>query len=871
MYLFILCNINIKIIFILFIFFFFYKIFCFKFNHPMIDKFYEEFKDIVENNQFLKNLFESSSKIESKKKGKHRKALKEDVNVTNEMGFSFRNSPNYIQAELREYQIEGLNWLINMHEKGINGILADEMGLGKTLQTISFLGYLKIFLKEKKPHLLIVPKSILLNWKKEIDKFLPDLKYFLFHATKENIKEAKTEFLEMDFDICITTYEMCMYHKKLFQGVEWSYIIIDEAHRIKNEKSLLSQVIRLFSCDHRLLLTGTPLQNNLHELWSLLNFLLPTLFNDSEKFERLINEMDSENEESIEKLRQVLQLFFLRREKADVERSLLPKKIINLYTQLTPMQREWYRMILEKDVTSIIKGKEVRSLLLNVVTQLRKCCNHPYLFPGAEPEPFTTDEHIVFNCGKMKVLDQLLKNLKAKGSRVLLFSQMTTMLDIIEDYCNFREFEYRRIDGSTSTAERGQNIEDFNKDDSDVFIFLLSTRAGGLGINLATADTVIIYDSDWNPQMDLQAQDRAHRIGQKKQVYVFRLITQNTIEENIIFQSLKKLKLDEVLVQQSKRANTALSQNELLQVLSSGIEKLYENVEEKDLNIEEIIKIGEEKTKSLNEKLEGIKISETNEKNYELYKWEGEDYKSKTKLERFVKPEQKKRSSSLLKISKPRILQLPEYQFFPKELLEIQKKELRYYEDLGDPITEEERNSKDELYKKGFITWTKKDYFSFIKACEKNGRNNLSIISNSIESKTAEEVLEYHKIFFNRIEELPEYNKILNQIQRGEEKILKKQHLKDLLNKFTENNLNISYTYNLRSKIFTEEIDLELIHLLKKYIDDEYSNEKIVKELKNNPDYRYDYFVRTIKPSDVQKRLTTLTQNILKKEIFYIK
>jgi SNF2 family DNA or RNA helicase len=228
----------------------------------------------------------------------------------------------------------------------------------------------------------------------------------------------------------------------------------------------------------------------------------------------------------------------LRRIKADVEKSLLPKKRINMYVGMSSMQRRWYQKILEKDIDAVngaIGGrKESKTRLQNIVMQLRKCCNHPYLFDGAEPgPPYTTDEHLVENAGKMVILDKLLTRSKAQGSRVLLFSQMSRMLDILEDYCHFRGFEMCRIDGQTAHEDRVASIDEFNRPGSSKFIFLLTTRAGGLGINLATADTVIMYDNDWNPQVDLQAEDRAHRIGQKKQVIIFRFITEVSIQFHV--------------------------------------------------------------------------------------------------------------------------------------------------------------------------------------------------------------------------------------------------------------------------------------------------------------------------------------------------
>lgn len=373
----------------------------------------------------------------------------------------------------------------------------------------------------------------------------------------------QSTLLTQDFDVCLTSYDICLLEKTHLKKFAWQYIVIDEAHRIKNENSQLSQIIRAFNSKNRLLITGTPLQNNLHELWALLNFLLPDVFSSAEDFDSWFENQGGDQDKVVQQLHKVLRPFLLRRIKSDVEKSLLPKKEINLYVGLTPMQRQWYQRILEKDIDAVNGAagnkREGKTRLLNIVMQLRKCCNHPYLFDGAEPgPPYTTEQHIIDNAGKMVVLDKLLKRMKEQGSRVLLFSQMSRVLDILEDYCVFRGYgkflsrkgilvsrtpsktskfslltlftapiiEYCRIDGQTNHEDRVTAIDEYNKPDSSKFIFLLTTRAGGLGINLVTADIVILYDSDWNPQVDLQAQDRAHRIGQKKQVYVFRFVTE---------------------------------------------------------------------------------------------------------------------------------------------------------------------------------------------------------------------------------------------------------------------------------------------------------------------------------------------------------
>jgi len=554
----------------------------------------------------------------------------------------FTESPPYIKnGEMRYYQLQGLNWLIQLHDHGINGILADEMGLGKTLQTISLLGYLKNICHIGGPHLVIVPKSTLANWGKEFKHWCPSLDVFLFHGNKAERAAQRENILNEPFDVVITTYEMAIIEKSTLKKYSWRYLIIDEAHRIKNENSILSRVVRMYNSNHRLLITGTPLQNNLHELWALLNFLLPEVFSSSDNFDEWFDIDDTNKNEVMEKLHKILKPFLLRRLKSEVEKSLPPKKETKLYIGLSDMQRQWYTNILSKNIDVINgPGKETRVRLLNILMQLRKCCNHPYLFQGAEPgPPYTTGEHLINNSGKMILLDRLLVRLKELGSRVLIFSQMSRVLDILEDYMFYRKFEYCRIDGSTSGEDREDAIERYNAPGSSVFTFLLSTRAGGLGINLATADTVILFDSDWNPQVDLQAQDRAHRIGQTKPVNVYRLVTQNTVEEKVIERAEAKLYLDALVIQQGRLAETnkALSKRELMGMIKFGADEVFQckSSAVTDADIDIILKQGEVKTEEINQKLKknannllSFSLADSNS-DVNMYQFMGVDYQKK--------------------------------------------------------------------------------------------------------------------------------------------------------------------------------------------------------------------------------------------------
>ncbi|RMZ05728.1 hypothetical protein D0860_05820 [Hortaea werneckii] len=651
--------------------------------------------------------------------------LRQGKHVDDEDRTIFRESPSFIQGgEMRDYQVAGLNWLVNLHENGISGILADEMGLGKTLQTISFLGYLRFVQGITGPHLIAVPKSTLDNWARELSKWIPEIEVLVLQGAKEERHELiNNRLLEEKFDVCITSYEMILREKSHLKKFAWEYIIIDEAHRIKNEESSLAQIIRVFNSRNRLLITGTPLQNNLHELWALLNFLLPDVFGDSEAFDQWFNNQDADQDTVVQQLHRVLRPFLLRRVKSDVEKSLLPKKEINLYVGMSEMQIKWYRNIIEKDIDAVNGAggkKESKTRLLNIVMQLRKCCNHPYLFDGAEPgPPYTTDEHLVYNAAKMTMLDKLLKKMQAQGSRVLIFSQMSRVLDILEDYSVMRGYQYCRIDGSTAHEDRIAAIDEYNKPESEKFLFLLTTRAGGLGINLTSADIVVLFDSDWNPQADLQAMDRAHRIGQTKQVHVFRFVTEKAIEEKVLERAAQKLRLDQLVIQQGRtqqQAKQAASKDELLGMIQHGAENIFNDSKEggaftkdgelTETDFDDILRQGEEKTKQMNAKYEKLGLDDLQKFSTEsasAYEWNGESFINKKKDIGInwinpAKRERKEQSYSMDKYyrnalmtggprpdPKPKVPRAPkqqamhDYQFFDSRLGFLQDKETAWF------------------------------------------------------------------------------------------------------------------------------------------------------------------------------------------------
>ncbi|KAF2450146.1 hypothetical protein P171DRAFT_502499 [Karstenula rhodostoma CBS 690.94] len=622
-----------------------------------------------------------------------KEAAAEDDVKTGDIGFqnlrSARQPKLVTGGTMRSYQLEGLEWMLSLYENGINGILADEMGLGKTIQTIALLAHLWE-MGSYGPFLVAAPLSTTSNWVEEFRKWTPTIPVLLYHGDKkEREKMRKTQLKHpgtAQFPIVVTSYEICMNDRKFLTHFGWQFIIIDEGHRIKNLDCRLIRELQQYQSANRLLITGTPLQNNLTELWSLLHFLLPTVFDklstfeswfdfsglkDKDNFGQLLSE--ERQQYLVKSLHAVLKPFLLRRVKTDVE-SLMPKKReYVLFAPLTPMQRELYQTILDGTSRQYLEEKSYERLsagiasgtatplsvrsnngslkrkaisngtgtpsksaktsrestpastastrgrgrprqtyeevsdqrffadldqdsgspeteepldseaeeeriqtatfelakrqlqqkkLGNPYMQLRLCCNSPYMFfnpflkaetDGAETFAMETepDETIVTTSGKMLLLDSLLPELLRRGHKVLIFSQFTNMLDILSAYLDLRGWHHARIDGSTAQPDRQSQIKAFNAPPSAknaTNVFLLSTRAGGQGINLASADTVMLFDSDFNPQQDLQAIDRAHRIGQTRNVVVYRFATRNTVEVKLLESAEAKRRLEKLVI-----------------------------------------------------------------------------------------------------------------------------------------------------------------------------------------------------------------------------------------------------------------------------------------------------------------------------------
>ncbi len=486
-----------------------------------------------------------------------------------------------IGGKLKPYQIEGLEWLVSLFNNNLNGILADEMGLGKTIQTLSLITYLVEVKKVTGPYLVIVPLSTMSNWVRELDRWAPSLTKVVYRgdpSTRRGIQQRQMS--NGNYNILLTTYEFIVRDKNVLGKIKWKYIIIDEGHRMKNSDCKLALTLgSKYSSRNRVLLTGTPLQNNLTELWALLNFLLPTIFSNSDTFETWFNapfqaaslggnaELDEEeNLLVISRLHQVLRPFMLRRLKTDVE-CQLPEKVEEVFKcEMSVWQRVLYRQMRAR--LGIAAGGSTGSTrsFNNMVMQLKKVCNHPYLFYNDEELASLPHDNLVRTSGKFELLNHALNKLKASGHRVLMFSQMTAALDYLELFLMNVGIKCLRLDGTTKADDRQEMLEKFNAADSPYFCFLLSTRAGGLGLNLQTADTVIIFDSDWNPMMDLQAQDRAHRIGQTKEVRVFRLICSGSIEVKILERANRKLKMDAQVIQ-AGQFNNKSSDNDRQEML----------------------------------------------------------------------------------------------------------------------------------------------------------------------------------------------------------------------------------------------------------------------------------------------------------------
>lgn len=559
--------------------------------------------------------------------------------------------PDYIDSTggtLHGYQLEGLNWLRYSWANGTDTILADEMGLGKTIQTITFLYSLFKEGHSRGPFLVSAPLSTIINWEREFEFWAPELYVVTYVGDKDSravIREHEFSFDEgairggskackmkqgynVKFHVLLTSYELVSIDQATLGSVEWAVLVVDEAHRLKNNQSKFFRVLSAYKIGYKLLLTGTPLQNNLEELFHLLNFMSPENFNDLQGF--LDEFADLSKEDQVKKLHDLLGPHLLRRLKADVLKGIPAKSEFIVRVELSAMQKKYYKYILTRNFGALNSKGGNQVSLLNIMMDLKKCCNHPYLFPIAAseaprlPNGAFEGNSLIKACGKLDLLHNMLRLLKDGGHRVLIFSQMTKMLDILEDFLEFEGYKYERIDGGITGSMRQDAIDRFNAPAAPQFCFLLSTRAGGLGINLATADTVIIYDSDWNPHNDIQAFSRAHRIGQANKVMIYRFVTRASVEERITQVAKKKMMLTHLVVRPGLgNKGGTMSKQELDDILKFGTEELFkeengENDDEKKIvyDIEAISKLldrtqegQEEKEIAMNEYLSSFKVA----------------------------------------------------------------------------------------------------------------------------------------------------------------------------------------------------------------------------------------------------------------------
>ncbi|XP_075948794.1 chromodomain-helicase-DNA-binding protein 3 isoform X4 [Anarhichas minor] len=518
----------------------------------------------------------------------------------------YEDQPDFVTTTggtLHLYQLEGLNWLRFSWSQGTDTILADEMGLGKTIQTIVFLYSLFKEGHTKGPFLVSAPLSTIINWEREFEMWAPDFYVVTYSGDKDSratIRENEFSFDEtaikggkkpfklrreasIKFHVLLTSYELVTIDQTALKSIDWACLVVDEAHRLKNNQSKFFRRLNDYKIDHKLLLTGTPLQNNLEELFHLLNFLTPNRFNNLEGF--LEEFADISKEDQIKKLHDLLGPHMLRRLKADVFKNMPSKTELIVRVELSPMQKKYYKLILTKNFEALnSKGGGNQVSLLNIMMDLKKCCNHPYLFPVASIEAQKTPNGayegsaLIKASGKLTLMQKMLRKLKEQGHRVLVFSQMTKMMDLLEDFLDHEGYKYERIDGSVTGALRQEAIDRFNAPGACQFCFLLSTRAGGLGINLATADTVVIFDSDWNPHNDIQAFSRAHRIGQANKVMIYRFVTRASVEERITQVAKRKMMLTHLVVRPGLGSKAgSMSKQELDDILKFGTEELFKD------------------------------------------------------------------------------------------------------------------------------------------------------------------------------------------------------------------------------------------------------------------------------------------------------
>ncbi|CAH0556045.1 unnamed protein product [Brassicogethes aeneus] len=516
----------------------------------------------------------------------------------------YEKQPIYLDEcgmQLHEYQLEGINWLRYSWANATDTILADEMGLGKNhsddhvfvllVQRGSLQGPLFGQRAPLDHHQLgarvrNVGAGFLRHHLRGRQGLQNELAFE--ESANRGGKASKIKGTNIKFNVLLTSYELISIDVACLGSIDWAVLVVDEAHRLKSNQSKFFRLLNSYNIAYKLLLTGTPLQNNLEELFHLLNFLNGEKFKDLLTFQSEF--ADISKEDQVKKLHEMLGPHMLRRLKADVLKNMPSKSEFIVRVELSPMQKKYYKWILTRNFEALNpKGGGQSVSLLNIMMDLKKCCNHPYLFPAASeeaplgPHGNYETQALIKAAGKLVLLSKMLKKLRDTGHRVLIFSQMTKMLDILEDYLEGEGYKYERIDGAITGSLRQEAIDRFNAPGAQQFVFLLSTRAGGLGINLATADTVIIYDSDWNPHNDIQAFSRAHRIGQANKVMIYRFVTRNSVEERVTQVAKRKMMLTHLVVRPGMGSkSTNFTKQELDDILRFGTEELFKEDEGKE-------------------------------------------------------------------------------------------------------------------------------------------------------------------------------------------------------------------------------------------------------------------------------------------------
>ncbi|CAD8050789.1 unnamed protein product [Paramecium primaurelia] len=485
-------------------------------------------------------------------------------NITHRIKQVVTKQPVLLEGgQLKQYQVQGLDWLVSLYDNNLNGILADEMGLGMTIQAISFLCYLIETKKNYGPFFIIAPLSTLSNWENEFEKWAPKIKKVIYKGATQVRQEISKQMSTTIWNICLTTYEFLLQDNLELSKYQWKYIIVDESHSLKNSMKKLDITLgQQYQNERRLLLTSAPLQNNIAELRAQLKFLLPKVFSSDEDFEKWFqmpqsqmgfNEKDCQLDEEkqlliVSRLQQVLRPFLLRRLKKDVEKELQQQTEYVIKVKLSAWQKKIYDQIYQRDITIIDQqmGQSGQQAIYNIMMQLRKICNHPYLFMQNLDLNKITDE-IWRSSGKFELLDRIIPKLLYFKHKLLIFTQMTQLMDIMETYFKYRGWQYLSVDESIKLEERESRINLFNQENSIYNIFLLNTLS--LELNLQQTDTVILFDSDWDPMMNLQVYKRANKIGQKSNLKILRLITAISIEVNILTKEVQKIGLDAVTIQ----------------------------------------------------------------------------------------------------------------------------------------------------------------------------------------------------------------------------------------------------------------------------------------------------------------------------------